>query len=104
MPITIDMSDTSVATPPELKSRLRVHQQFPSKLTDEKHDFIVYLPPFYDAEADRRYPVLYMQDGQNLFDPATAFAGNSWHMGETTDGLIAAGEIEPLIIVGIYNT
>jgi predicted alpha/beta superfamily hydrolase len=45
-----------------------------------------------------------MQDGQNLFDPATAFAGNSWRMGETTDALIMAGEIEPLIIVGIYNT
>jgi predicted alpha/beta superfamily hydrolase len=104
MPITIDMSQASVIPAPELKSRLRLHPQFPSNLTDEKHDFIVYLPPSYEAEPDRRYQVLYMQDGQNLFDPATAFGGNSWRMGETTDGLIAAGEIEPLIIVGIYNT
>ena len=50
-------------------------------------------------------PVLFMQDGQNLFDPETCFThGNYWHMGETADALIAAGEIEPLIIVGIYNT
>ena len=46
-----------------------------------------------------------MQDGQNLFDPETSFIkGNYWRMGETADELILAGEIEPLIIVGIYNT
>ena len=72
---------------------------------DEKHDFIVYLPPMYDEQPDRRFPLLYMQDGQNLFDPETSFCkGNYWHMGETADALILAGEIEPLIIVGIYNT
>jgi predicted alpha/beta superfamily hydrolase len=72
---------------------------------DEKHDFIVYLPPMYDEQLDRRFSVLYMQDGQNLFDPDTSFIkGNYWHMAETADALIAAGEIEPLIIVGIYNT
>ena len=82
-----------------------MHQQFASKVEDEKHDFIVYLPPMYDAQPDRRYPVLFMQDGQNLFDPETSFIkGNYWRMGETADELILAGQIEPLIIVGIYNT
>ena len=72
---------------------------------DEKHDFIVYLPPLYEAEPDRRYPVLYLQDGQNLFDPDTSFIpGNYWRVGETADELIVSGAIEPLIIVGIYNT
>lgn len=89
----------------DLKSRLRLNAQFPSQLEDETHDFIVYLPPVYDAQPDRRFPVLYMQDGQNLFDPNTSFTkGMYWRMGETADELIAAGEIEPLIIVGIYNT
>lgn len=88
-----------------LKSRLHKHLQFSSRLVDEKHDFIVYLPPLYDADPVRRYPVLFMQDGQNLFDPETSFIkGNHWRMGETADELIAAREIEPLIIVGIYNT
>src|SRR5271167_1157577 len=88
-----------------LKSRLRKHEQFASRLVDEKHDFIVYLPPMYDAEPDRRYPVLFMQDGQNLFDPETSFIhGNYWRMGETADELILTGQVEPLIIVGIYNT
>jgi enterochelin esterase-like enzyme len=46
-----------------------------------------------------------MHDGQNLFEPETAFQkGDHWRLGETAGALIAAGEIEPLIIVGIYNT
>jgi predicted alpha/beta superfamily hydrolase len=102
---TTDMNDTPVAEPGNLKSRLRLHQQFASQVEDEKHDFVVYLPPRYDAEPDRRFPVLCMQDGQNLFDPDTCFIhGNYWRMGETADELIGTGEIEPLIIVGIYNT
>ncbi len=105
MPLSIDMNDIPSAASTDLKSRLRLHAQFPSKLEDESHDFIVYLPPVYDAQPDRRFPVLYMQDGQNLFDPNTSFTkGMYWRMGETADELIAAGEIEPLIIVGIYNT
>ena len=64
---------------------------------------MVYLPPDYEASR-RRYPVLYLQDGQNLFDPATAFGGRDWRADATADELILRGRIEPLIIVGIYNT
>jgi predicted alpha/beta superfamily hydrolase len=88
-----------------LQSRLRKHEQLASRLMDEKHDLIVYVPPIYEAQPDRRFPVLYMQDGQNLFDPETSFIkGNYWRMGETADELILNGQIEPLIVVGIYNT
>ncbi len=104
-PIITDESITPAQSSSSLKSRLRLHQQFASKLMDEKHDFIVYLPPTYEAEPDRRYPVLYLQDGQNLFDPDTSFIhGNYWRVGETADELIRTGAIEPLVIVGIYNT
>ena len=97
-------SDSSVA-PLELAGRLRKHERFVSRLQDEHHDLLVYLPPMYEAERERRFCVLYMQDGQNLFDPETSFIkGNYWRMGETADALIEAGAIEPLIIVGIYNT
>ncbi|WP_263365413.1 alpha/beta hydrolase [Edaphobacter bradus] len=93
------------ATTVILESRLQKHLQFASQYMEEKHDLIAYLPPMYEAEQERRYPVLFMQDGQNLFDPKTAFIpGNHWRMGETADELIAADAIEPLIIVGIYNT
>ncbi len=89
----------------DLKSRLIKHEQFQSSLVDEKHDFVVYLPPTYAMERERYFPVLFMQDGQNLFDPETSFIkGNYWHLGETADELILAGKIEPLVMVGIYNT
>jgi len=64
----------------------------------------VWLPPDYDARAATRYPALYLNDGQNLFDPATAFAGVDWHVGETATRLILENKICPLIIVGIDNT
>lgn len=103
-PVIVEAQSTPAAST-NLKSRLRKHLQFPSGLVKEKHDLIVYLPSLYDAEPVRSYPVLFMQDGQNLFDPETSFVkGNYWRMGETADELIAAHEIEPLIIVGIYNT
>jgi predicted alpha/beta superfamily hydrolase len=64
----------------------------------------VWLPPDYDGWGAIRYPVLYLNDGQNLFDPATAFAGVHWQVGETAMRLIADQKIPSLIIVGIDNT
>lgn len=64
----------------------------------------VWLPPDYDGWGVDRYPILYLNDGQNLFDPATAFAGVHWQVGETATRLIAERKIRPLIIVGIDNT
>ena len=95
---------TQPPTPGSLAARLSKHQQFVSKVVEERHDLVVYLPPMYEAEGARRFPVLYMQDGQNLFDPETSFIqGNHWRLGETADALIDAGAIEPMVIVGTYN-
>lgn len=67
-------------------------------------DIIVWLPPGYDSNSDKRYPVLYMHDGQNIIDPATSTFQIDWQIDETADSLIRKGMIEPIIIVGIYNT
>ncbi len=64
----------------------------------------VWLPPDYDGWGATSYPVLYLNDGQNLFDPATAFAGVDWRVGETAARLIQEKKIRSLIIVGIDNT
>jgi predicted alpha/beta superfamily hydrolase len=64
----------------------------------------VWLPPDYDGWGETRYPVLYLNDGQNLFDPVTAFAGVHWQVGESAARLIAEQKVPPLIIVGIDNT
>lgn len=65
-----------------------------------KRQIRVYLPPGY-ANSGKRYPVLYMHDGQNLFDEATAYAGE-WKVDETLDALAREGKLE-LIVVGIDN-
>jgi len=64
----------------------------------------VWLPPDYESSGAARYPVLYLNDGQNLFEAATAFAGVHWQVGETATRLIAEKKIRPLVIVGIDNT
>jgi predicted alpha/beta superfamily hydrolase len=84
--------------------QLRRHQNFRSKILRNQRDLVVYLPPGYQEQPDRRFPVLYMHDGQNLFDGATSFVqGQDWHVGHSADAEIRAGRVEPLIIVGIYN-
>jgi predicted alpha/beta superfamily hydrolase len=84
------------------EGRLHLHRRVESRFFSTKRDLIVYVPPGYES-GETRYPVLYLQDGQNLFDPATAFAGNDWHADATADQLILRGAVEPLILVGIYN-
>ena len=84
--------------------RLRLHRQFVSELLPARRDVIVSLPPDYFT-GSRRYPVLYLQDGQNLFDGSTSFVrGSFWDVRTTADRLIGEGVIEPPIVVGIYNT
>ncbi len=77
---------------------------FDSAIRGNSRALRVWVPPGYDApeNADRRYPVLYMNDGQNLFDAATSFAGE-WGVDETATRLIEAGKIPPIIVVGIDN-
>ena len=85
--------------------RLKLHHGFRSRYLPDTRDVIVYLPPGYEQNSDRSYPVLYMHDGQNLFDPKTSFIeGRTWQVREQADAAIEAGEVEPLVIVGIYNT
>jgi predicted alpha/beta superfamily hydrolase len=85
--------------------RLRLHRDFQSIYLPDKRDLIVYLPPDYDPHAERAYPVLYLHDGQNLFDGRTSFIpGRTWELRDQADAVIEAGEVEPLVIVGIYNT
>ncbi len=85
--------------------RLRLHKSFKSKYLPDNRNVIVYVPPGYDEQHGRTYPVLYLHDGQNLFDGRTSFVkGRTWQVREHADAAIEAGEIEPLVIVGIYNT
>jgi len=79
------------------------HARFRSAFLDDDRNITVYVPPGYSSTGGP-YPVLYMHDGQNLFNDDEAYvAGESWRMGHTADALIDAGRVEPLLIVGIDN-
>lgn len=62
----------------------------------------VYLPRGYDTFPDRRYPVLYMHDGQNIFRPGGPFG--TWAIEDALDAAIRTGAIPQLVVVGIDNT
>ena len=64
----------------------------------------VWLPPSYGKDPGRRYPVLYMHDGQNLFDPATSYGGIDWAVDEVMTDLIEKGAVREAIVVGVWNT
>lgn len=83
---------------------LRLHE-FRSRIFRNTRFLRVWLPPGYDdpANADKSYPVLYLNDGQNLFESATSFTGIEWQVDETGDRLIREGVIQPMILVGIDN-
>jgi predicted alpha/beta superfamily hydrolase len=83
---------------------LRLHE-FRSRTFRNKRFLRVWLPPGYDdpANAGRRYPVLYLNDGQNLFEASTSFTGVEWQVDETGDRLIRESVIPPMIFVGIDN-
>jgi predicted alpha/beta superfamily hydrolase len=85
-----------------LTGDIRTHKNFRSKILGNERDVWVYLPPGYDKEKSRRYPVLYLHDGQSLFDEATA-GGTEWRVDETAQALIEAKAIEPLVIVAVAN-
>jgi predicted alpha/beta superfamily hydrolase len=87
-----------------LTGNIQQHRGFRSKIFANRRDVLVYLPRGYSRFARRRYPVLYLQDGQNVFDAATSFAHVEWGVDEAAQRLIRTNLIEPLIIVAVANT
>jgi len=80
--------------------RLERMENFPSKYVDARH-VEVWLPPGYDQS--KRYAVLYMHDGQMLFDPATTWNKQAWRVDAVAASLMAAGKVRDFIIVGPWN-
>jgi len=79
------------------------HHDFYSRFLKNERDIIIWFPPSY-LSSFKYYPVIYMHDGQNLFNPHTSFIGYDWKVDETATKLIKSGKMEEVIIVGIYNT
>lgn len=75
-----------------------------SKYLEHDRDVIVWFPPGYEARPTRRYPVLYMHDGRQVFDPATSTWGKDWQVDELAQDMILNGELEPFIVVAVDCT
>jgi enterochelin esterase-like enzyme len=89
---------------PAIVGEVVYHRRLESPRLIQPRDVVVWLPPSYHSSPEKRYPVLYAHDGQNLFDPATAFAGRDWRLDEVASDLIAEHKMQEILIVGIYNT
>ena len=79
-------------------------RHFPSKILNSSRNIILYLPPSYFKNETSRYPVIYMHDGNNIFDAYTAFMGVEWEVDEAAETLMVNNAIKEAIIVGVYNT
>jgi predicted alpha/beta superfamily hydrolase len=84
--------------------KVTIVPDFESPQLSNKRSLRIYLPPSYEENRGKRYPVLYMHDGQNLFDAKTAAYGVEWGIDETVNRLVATGVMDEVIVVGIDNT
>lgn len=90
-------------TGPGITGHLERFEAFPSdQITPRNVD--IWLPPGYAENPDKRYPVLYMHDGQNVFDPATSYTKIDWGVDEAMTRLIETGQVREAIVVGVWNT
>jgi predicted alpha/beta superfamily hydrolase len=87
----------------QITGTVRYHRQVEGEGIKPRN-VVVWLPPSYGKSPKKRYPVLYVHDGQNAFDPATSFLGVDWQIDETADRLIREGKLQEIIVVGIWNT
>jgi predicted alpha/beta superfamily hydrolase len=87
----------------EMPGELIRHSNFESRFV-ESRNVDVWLPDDYDPHGERSYNVIYLHDGQNLFEPSEAFAGIDWGIHETLSLLMETGQILDTIAVGIWNT
>ena len=74
-----------------------------SPILGRKHAVRAYVPPGYHENTLKKYPVLFMQDGKNLFFPDEAFLGRDWRVGESLDLLDAMNAIDKVVVVGIHS-
>lgn len=94
---------TVVESRGQLSGDVRYHRQIRDPFLPSR-DLVVWLPRFYDLYEKRDYPVLYLNDGQDIFDPKTAEGGRDWQVDEAVAQLIEDDLIEPMIIVGIFSS
>jgi len=103
LPVFLRWAYAVHAPPLQATGRTESWQAFPSAHVAARN-VDVWLPPSYGEDPQRRYPVLYMHDGQNLFDPALSYTGTDWDVDGAMTRLIESGAIREAIVIGVWNT
>jgi predicted alpha/beta superfamily hydrolase len=98
------LATNAPAVAPVATGRLDIVDGFASPQLGNERKLRILLPASYDGNPGKRYPVLYMHDGQNLFDAKTAAYGTEWNIDEVAGRLAAQGDMREAIVVGIDNT
>ncbi|TDO92022.1 putative alpha/beta superfamily hydrolase [Halanaerobium saccharolyticum] len=85
------------------KIDIKIIKDFYSEVLKNKRKIRIYLPPSYSTEKNKYYPVLYVHDGQNVFEGKKSYSGESWNLHQVTEQLIRENLIEEIIIVAVDN-
>jgi predicted alpha/beta superfamily hydrolase len=86
-----------------VKGSLIIYKNVYSPQLDNGRTVLVWLPPSYNIDLNKRYPVLYLHDGQNVFTSGLSLSGEEWKLDETVTKLIDQQKIEEIIMVALYN-
>lgn len=99
-----DAVSASVARDPAAGGTLVEWHEVPSAHLQHRRNVTIWLPPGYEKDGDRRYPVIYAHDGQNLFVADRSFSKVAWRLDVAIASGMEARTIEPAIVVGVWNT
>ncbi len=102
-PVFAQIPDPDVLKGRGITGDAYIYKLFPSSHVKDRN-VEVWLPPSYTKDRKKRYPVIYMQDGQNVINPASSYGGTEWGLDETMTRLIKENKAPEAIIVGIWNT
>ena len=97
--MVLNVANWSDRKPHGVTGKLITYKNFKTTPLKESKTVWVWLPPSYDSSPNKSYPVLYMHDGQNVFDPATSGFGNEWSVDEVMTELIKKRKIREAIVV-----
>ena len=89
---------------PEIEGHYRIHEAFNSIFLRTSRRIIVWLPPSYFQSEAKSYPVLYMTDGQQVFDSKTSTYHKAWEVDKWCTKLMAENRLQEIIVVAVYST
>ena len=102
-PIVLNVAHWKDLKPLQISGQFKIIKDFKVPQLQNTKDLYIWLPPTYQTNKTKKYPVIYMHDGQNIFSPYSATFGNEWSVDEVMKKLIEEGKVQEAIIVGVSS-